>query len=283
MAQQPRLILFCLLFAACSPQLLLYFRQSRYYAFMAGALIAAFYLYERWWRSGKTVYLGALTLVALLAFCNHYNGGAATMLALAAWHLIHRSRATTLRQWLALAAGGIVVVALGTAYLAWVGVIGGERSGFLAFTGVTAIAEVRGVGSVLSAAHPAAYRSLHPRPCSPRTGSRGRCSSGSRGCCCCRSRAVAAAPRRPARRGEEAPEDGKGPARPAPPELGAERSPREAPGAELPVNAAAGIVLMGALFALFSAALSGAAGVDAESPLRPTCATIWGHYHCFWP
>ena len=45
-------------------------------------MIAAFYCYERWWRSGKTGDLVALTLVALLAFLNHYNGGAATMLAL---------------------------------------------------------------------------------------------------------------------------------------------------------------------------------------------------------
>ena len=95
LAEHPRLIFFCLLFAAWSPQLLLYFRQSRYYAFMACSLIAAFYFYERWWRSGKTADLCALTLVALLAFCNHYNGGAATMLALAAWHLILRRRATT--------------------------------------------------------------------------------------------------------------------------------------------------------------------------------------------
>ena len=73
----------------------------------------------------------------LLAFFNHYNGGAATLLELAAWHLIFRGRTTTLRQWLALAAGGAVVVALGTAYLAWVGAIGGERTGWTGFTGTT--------------------------------------------------------------------------------------------------------------------------------------------------
>ena len=144
LARHPRLILFCLLFAAWSPQLLLYFRQSRYFAFMALSLIAAFYLYERWWRSGRAGWLVALTLVALLGFFNHYSGGAATMLALAAWHLLHRARATTPRQWLALATGGAVVMALGAAYLAWVGVIGGERSGFLAFTGIPNIPEYQG-------------------------------------------------------------------------------------------------------------------------------------------
>ncbi len=144
LARHPRLILFILLFAAWSPQLLLYFRQSRYYAFMACGVIAAFYLYERWWRTGKTRHLAALTLVAALAFFNHYAGGAATMLALAAWHLLFRARETTPRQWLALAAGGFVVVALGTAYLAWVGVIGGERSGFHAYTGVVGLPEYQG-------------------------------------------------------------------------------------------------------------------------------------------
>ena len=95
-------------------------------------MIGAFYCYERWWRSGKAAHLGALTLVA---FFNHYNGGAATMLALAAWHLLRRGRATAPRQWLALAAAGMVVVAVGTAYLAWLGVLGGERSGWSAFAG----------------------------------------------------------------------------------------------------------------------------------------------------
>ena len=144
LARHPRLILFILLFAAWSPQLLLYFRQSRYYAFMACGVIAAFYLYECWWRTGKSRHLAALTLVAALAFFNHYAGGAATMLALAAWHLLFRARETTPRQWLALAAGGFVVVALGTAYLAWVGVIGGERSGFHAYTGVVGLPEYQG-------------------------------------------------------------------------------------------------------------------------------------------
>ena len=144
LAEHPRLILFMVLFAAWSPQLLLYFRQSRYYAFMALGVIAGFYLYERWWRTGKPGYLAALTLVAALAFFNHYAGGTATMLALAAWHLLFRARETTLPQWVALAACGIVVVALGAAYLGWVGVIGGERSGFLAFTGVPGIGEYQG-------------------------------------------------------------------------------------------------------------------------------------------
>ena len=139
-----RLILLCLLFAAWSPQLLLYFRQSRYYACMALALIAAFYLYEVWWRSGRVLALAGLTLIAVLAFFNHYAGGAATMLALAAWHVLFRRRETTQRQWLALAAGGGIVVVLGAAYLGWVGLLGGERSGSAGYTGVIGLEDYQG-------------------------------------------------------------------------------------------------------------------------------------------
>ena len=144
LSDRPRLVFFCLLLAAWSPQLLLYFRQSRYFAFMALALIAAFYLYERWWRNGRLWPLGGLTLVAALAFFNHYAAGAATMLALAAWHVLFRWRDTERRQWVALAACGGFVVVLGAAYLTWTGLIGGERSGFHAYTGVTGLEEYRG-------------------------------------------------------------------------------------------------------------------------------------------
>ena len=145
LSDRPRLVFFCLLLAAWSPQLLLYFRQSRYFAFMALALIAAFYLYELWWRNGRVWPLGGLTLVAALAFFNHYAAGAATMLALAAWHVLFRWRDTERRQRVALAACGGFVVVLGAAYLTWIGVIGGERSGFHAYTGVTGLEEYRGV------------------------------------------------------------------------------------------------------------------------------------------
>ena len=263
LADHPRLILFCLLFAAWSPQLLLYFRQSRYFAFMALSLIAAFYLYERWWRSGSAGYLAALTLVAALAFFNHYTGGAATMLALAAWHVIFRARATAPRQWLALAACGAVVVALGTAYLAWVGVIGGERSGFLAFTGVTDFAEHRGPRPLLPyrvllrvgiyirdllaadwvswpvllwfAGLPLFLHLRHRRNARP-----------------ARRPGAASRRQRPGARHRNG-----GTRRPAatPASLEAAR-PRVAPGAPLPLAAAGRVVLMGALFTLFAAALS---------------------------
>lgn len=134
--KHPRLMFFIFLFAAWSAQLLLYFRQSRYYAFMVFGVIAAFYLYERYWRTRKAIFLVMLTLVATLSFFNHYIGGAATMLSLAAWHLLFRARETTAREYLLFGLGIGTVAALGSGYLVWLGVVGGERGSWLDFMGM---------------------------------------------------------------------------------------------------------------------------------------------------
>ena len=250
LADHPRLIFFSLLLAAWSPQLLLYFRQSRYYAFMACGVIAAFYLYECWWRSGKTGYLGALALVAALAFFNHYIGGAATMLALAAWHLLFRTRETAPRQWLALAAAGFVVVALGTAYLFWVGVIGGERSGSLAFSGVTGLGEYRGTTPLLLLRIGIYTRELFTADWISWpvflwfTGM----------LCLIVIRRRRVGPARSARRADARNRSRRSTA--GVQEADGPQGLQEARGDDLPLAAAGGIVLMGALFALFSAALS---------------------------
>ncbi len=131
----PRLRFFIFAFAAGSAQLLLYFRQSRYFSMMVLALILLFYLYERYWQSRNSAYLPVIALVAVLSFFNHYAGGAATMLSLAAYHLLFRARATTRREWALFAICGAAVAAVGSSYLYWLGVIGGERSGFMEFAG----------------------------------------------------------------------------------------------------------------------------------------------------
>ncbi|MCE2447408.1 MAG: glycosyltransferase family 39 protein [Candidatus Latescibacteria bacterium] len=135
LSKHSRLMFFIFAFTAGSAQLLLYFRQSRYFSVMVLALILLFYLYERYWRSKHLAYLPALSLVAALSFFNHYASGAATMLSLAAYHLLFRARATTRREWVLFAICGAAVVAVGTSYLYWLGVIGGERSGFMGFAG----------------------------------------------------------------------------------------------------------------------------------------------------
>ena len=129
----PRLVFFIFTFAAWSAQLLLYFRQSRYFSMMVFALFLLFYLYERYWQSKNPAYLPAAAIVAALSFFNHYAGGAATMLSLAAYHIFFRGRATSRREWGLFALCGAGVVAVGAFYLAWLGVLGGERSGFLDF------------------------------------------------------------------------------------------------------------------------------------------------------
>ncbi|MCY4604752.1 MAG: glycosyltransferase family 39 protein [Gemmatimonadetes bacterium] len=133
--KHPRLMFLIFTFAAGSAQLLLYFRQSRYFSVMVLSLILLFYLYERYWRSRNSAYLPVIALVAALSFFNHYAGGAATMLSLAVYHLIFRARATTGREWVLFAICGAAVAALGAGYLYWLGVIGGERSGFIGFAG----------------------------------------------------------------------------------------------------------------------------------------------------
>ena len=133
--KHPRLRFFIFAFAAGSAQLLLYFRQSRYFSVMVLALILLFCLYERYWQSRNSVYLPVIALVAALSFFNHYAAGAATMLSLAAYHLLFRARATTRREWALFAICGAAVAAVGSSYLYWLGVIGGERSGFMGFAG----------------------------------------------------------------------------------------------------------------------------------------------------
>ena len=133
--KHPRLMFFIFVFAAGSAQLLLYFRQSRYFSVMVLTLILLFYLYECYWRSRHPGYLPVIALVAALSFFNHYVGGAATMLTLAAYHLLFRARTTTRWEWGLFAICGAAVVAVGSGYLYWMGVIGGERSGFMGFGG----------------------------------------------------------------------------------------------------------------------------------------------------
>ena len=141
----PRLVFFMFVFAAWSAQLLLYFRQSRYYAFMVLGVVAAFYLYERYWRTRTNVHLVLLTLVATLSFFNHYVAGAATMLSVAAWHMLFRAKETTRREYLRFGLCSLIVVVVGTGYLVGLGVVHGERSGWLDFMGMPIRAYAGGV------------------------------------------------------------------------------------------------------------------------------------------
>lgn len=134
--KHPRLVFFIFLFAAWSAQLLLFFRQSRYYAFMVFGAVAAFYLYERYWRTGSVVYLALLTLVAILSFFNHYIAGAATVMTIATWHLLFRARETTGRDYLRFGLASAIVVMSGSGYLLWLGVLDGGRDSLVDYMGL---------------------------------------------------------------------------------------------------------------------------------------------------
>ena len=132
-ARYPRLMFFMFLFAAWSAQLLLYFRQARYYSVAVLAMMASFYLYERYWQTRRLGYLGALTLVLVLGFFNHYAIGTAMMLALAVWHLLFRMSGTTKREWLMFSGCGAIVGMLGLGYLYFIGLVGSGREASASF------------------------------------------------------------------------------------------------------------------------------------------------------
>ena len=113
-----------------SPQLILYSRQARYYALMAVVAMATMYLYEQWWRRRKAGWLVALGLTALAGCMNHYTSGTAMIGAIALTHLAGRAERTSASEWIMLAVAGMAPLVLLAGYLAWVGAIGGERSGF---------------------------------------------------------------------------------------------------------------------------------------------------------
>ena len=144
LSASPRLTFFIFLFAAWSAQLLLWFRQARYYSVTVLGMMAAIYLYERYWQTRRPLDLAALTLVATLAFFNHYAVGTATMLSLAAMHVLFRARETSGREWMAFAGCGSIVGAAGLAYLTFVGLIGGDRDPAASFLSES-ISEYHGI------------------------------------------------------------------------------------------------------------------------------------------
>ena len=127
--KHPRLICFSFLFAAASPQLLLYFRSCRYFSLMSLGLITGFYLYERYWQTKNNAYLAACGLIALFLFFGHYIGGTAAVLSCAAYHLIMRARDTRARQWLVFIVCGSLVATICLAWTLFIGLLGGEQSG----------------------------------------------------------------------------------------------------------------------------------------------------------
>ena len=131
----PRLQLFIFTFAALSAQLLLYFRQSRYFALLVFLSLLMFWLYGRYRESRHPGLIAALALVAALLFFSHYTSGVAAALALAAYHLLFHRRDTIWREWAWFAACGVGAALIALGYLYWIGLLGDDRGSFTGFAG----------------------------------------------------------------------------------------------------------------------------------------------------
>ena len=121
-------------FVALSPQLLMYFRASRYYAFSILAMVASIYAYERWWSRRDGRWLLGLATVTALAFLNHYAIGIAGTLSLALYHLLFRGRETVGADYARVAAAALPVLVVCLGYLWWIGLIGDTRWGMLEYS-----------------------------------------------------------------------------------------------------------------------------------------------------
>lgn len=129
LANSPRLQFLVVTFAALSPQLLMYFRASRYYAFSILAMLLSIYAYERWRERKSDFWLVVLAVVTVLAFLNHYAIGAVGALSIAMAHLTFRKdeiSSTVLIKGVALT---IPVFLACACYLWWIGLIGEARWG----------------------------------------------------------------------------------------------------------------------------------------------------------
>ena len=126
---QPRLVFILFCFSALSAQLLMFFRQSRYYAAMVLLLILLLYLYERYWRTKNPLFLAALSLATAAMFFNHYASVGAAGLTLAAYHLLLRAKQTTGREWGMFSAAAVFPLLAGLAYFYFLGFFDGDGGG----------------------------------------------------------------------------------------------------------------------------------------------------------
>ena len=129
----PRLHFMVVALVALSPQVLMFFRASRYFAFSTLSFLAAIYAYSRWWDSRQDRWLVALGVISIAAFLNHYAIGASGAISLVLCHFLFRGGETTKSDFAkcALTAGCVVGVCL--AYVYWIGIIGEGRWGMSEF------------------------------------------------------------------------------------------------------------------------------------------------------
>lgn len=127
--ESPRFHFFAMAMIALSPQLLMYFRASRYFAFSVLAMAASVYAYERWWEHRERRWLIALSAITVLAFLNHYAIGLSGATALVLAHLLFRGRETTRNDLVSATLAGLAVLLCCLGYFWWIGVLGEGRWG----------------------------------------------------------------------------------------------------------------------------------------------------------
>ena len=130
----PRLHFMVVALVALSPQMLMFFRASRYFAFSTLSFLAAIYAYSRWWDSRQDRWLVALGVISIAGFLNHYAIGASGAISLVLCHFLFRGCETTKSDFAkcVLTAGCVVGVCL--AYVYWIGIIGEGRWGMSEFS-----------------------------------------------------------------------------------------------------------------------------------------------------
>ena len=116
-------------FAALSPQLLMYFRASRYYAFSVLAMLLSIYAYARWRERKNDWWLILLGIATVLAFLNHYAIGAVGIFSIAIAHLIFRKGEISSADLIKGTMLAAPVLATCVGYCWWIGIIGEGRWG----------------------------------------------------------------------------------------------------------------------------------------------------------
>ena len=119
---------------ALSPQMLMFFRASRYYAFSTLCFLATIYAYLKWRNSRKNAWLIALGAALIIGFLNHYAIGASVAMSMVACHLFFHLRETSREDFLRCLLTAGCVMGTCFAYVSWIGIIGEDRWGMSEFS-----------------------------------------------------------------------------------------------------------------------------------------------------
>ena len=124
--RQTFLLLITVTFIAFSVDLLMYFRQVRYYGEIFFFMALLVYTYEMFYRTKKWKYFIILVLAGCGGLLSQYPMGAANVLAVGAWHLIYRLKSTSIKEYIMYLCGGLFIAVVGLLYLYSIGVLSAD-------------------------------------------------------------------------------------------------------------------------------------------------------------